>query len=480
MKKIFYSIMALAIAAMTFQSCEDVPMPYDMPEEKPTEPETPEGVAEGDGTLANPFNAYAAIQYTSALDADVNSTEEIYIKGKIVSIEEEYTTNYGNGSYTISEDGTDKNTFKVWRALYLGNKKFTSADEQVKVGDDVVVCGKVVNYKGNTPETVQGSAYLYSLNGKTASTETPVEGEAKGTGTKDDPFNSVAANKEASKLDANAKSEQSYYIKGKVVSVKEQFGTQYGNASFYISDDGTEAGQFYAYRILYLGNQKYTAGELLNIGDEVVIYGKLTNYYGNTPETAQGEAYLYSLNGKTEPTGGDNTGGDNTGSGDNTGGSTTPDEGSLLSNGGFESWTGGLPDNWKSTSTASSATLSQSTDAHGGSYSVCVKTGNTSNKRIAYKETELKAGTYVFTFYAKATTSEKCQVRPGYVPVEGGSVGNYVYGDYASITTGWTLVTYEFTLEKDATVCLVVMNPKGSSYATAQDVLIDDAKLVKK
>lgn len=110
MKKIFYSIMALAIAAMTFQSCEDVPMPYDMPEEKPTEPETPEGVAEGDGTLANPFNAYAAIQYTSALDADVNSTEEIYIKGKIVSIEEEYTTNFGNGSYTISEDGTDKNT----------------------------------------------------------------------------------------------------------------------------------------------------------------------------------------------------------------------------------------------------------------------------------------------------------------------------------------------------------------------------------
>ena len=106
--------------------------------------------------------------------------------------------------------------------------------------------------------------------------------------------------------------------------------------------------------------------------------------------------------------------------------------------------------------------------------------GDKYNKRIAYKETELKAGTYVFTFYAKATTSEKCQVRPGYVPVEGGSVGNYVYGDYASITTGWTLVTYEFTLEKDATVCLVVMNPKGSSYATAQDVLIDDAKLVKK
>ena len=31
----------------------------------------------------------------------------------------------------------------------------------------MVVCGKLMNYKGNTPETVSGKAYLYSLNGKT-------------------------------------------------------------------------------------------------------------------------------------------------------------------------------------------------------------------------------------------------------------------------------------------------------------------------
>lgn len=103
-------------------------------------------------------------------------------------------------------------------------------------------------------------------------------------------------------------SEQGYYIKGKVVSVKEAFSAQFGNASFYISDDGKADGQFLVFRSLYLGNQKWTEGQP-NIaeGDEVVVYGKLTNYYGNTPETAQGTTYLVSVNGKTE---GGSTGGE--------------------------------------------------------------------------------------------------------------------------------------------------------------------------
>ena len=47
------------------------------------------------------------------------------IKGKVVSIRENYTTQYGNASFTISDDGTNKGTFLVYRALYLGNKKYT-------------------------------------------------------------------------------------------------------------------------------------------------------------------------------------------------------------------------------------------------------------------------------------------------------------------------------------------------------------------
>jgi hypothetical protein len=82
------------------------------------------------------------------------------------------------------------------------------------------------------------------------------------------------------------------------------YGT-YGNASFYVSDDGTTTNKFYCYRVLYLGNKKWAtgSGDVLKVGDDVVVCAKLTNYNG-TPETQQNEGYLYSLNGKTEGGGG--------------------------------------------------------------------------------------------------------------------------------------------------------------------------------
>lgn len=42
----------------------------------------------------------------------------------------------------------------------------------------------------------------------------------------------------------------------------------------------------------------------------------------------------------------------------------------LVENGDFEAWEGKVPTNWKTTSSAGNATLSQSTDAHAGQYSV--------------------------------------------------------------------------------------------------------------
>lgn len=135
-------------------------------------PNTPD-VAAGDGSQANPYNALGVTAYVKTLAADVNSEQDVYIKGKVAQIDEAYGAQYGNGSFLISEDGTTTNTFKVWRALYLGNKKYTEGQTALKVGDEVIVCGKVVNFKGNTPETVQGQAYLYSLNGVTEGGETP-------------------------------------------------------------------------------------------------------------------------------------------------------------------------------------------------------------------------------------------------------------------------------------------------------------------
>ena len=282
------------MTAFTFTSCEDVPAPYDIPNGGNGGGSTTE-VAEGNGTVDSPYNPLAVVQYIKSLEAGVNSSDYVYIKG-IVSSTKEISAQFGNASFYISADGTTTGTqFYVYRVKGLGNKNIAS-DDEVKVGDEVIICAKVVNYGGNTPETVQGEGYIYSLNGKTEGGTTPSTGQATGDGSKENPFNSVAANQMASKLASGEKTDKQYYIKGKVVSVKEAFSAQFGNASFYISDDGKAEGQFLVFRTLYLGNEKWTEDKPnVAVGDEVVVCGSLTNYMGNTPETVQGETYLVSL-----------------------------------------------------------------------------------------------------------------------------------------------------------------------------------------
>ena len=131
--------------------------------------------ANAKGTLGNPYTpaeaaaAVAGLSWTS--NTEYESTDEVYMKGKICRIADKgtYTEGgtYGNASFFLSGDGTGDGEFQVYRALYLGNKKFEAGQTDIKVGDEVIICGKLMNYKGNTPETVSGKAYLYSLNGKT-------------------------------------------------------------------------------------------------------------------------------------------------------------------------------------------------------------------------------------------------------------------------------------------------------------------------
>ena len=307
MKKYIFSVLMAAMAAFTFSSCEDVPEPYTMPT-KPETGGTTEGVAKGTGTAADPYNSVAVANYCKTLEAGVESDKEVYIKGKVVSIKEQFSTNFGNGSFYIADDETSEK-FYIFRSLYLGNKKWTTNDPELKEGDEVVVCAKVMNYMGNTPETVANKTYLVSLNGKTAggtTPDTPTAGEAKGDGTAANPFNSVAAQKYTAALEAGVVTDKEFYIKGKVQSIKNQFSADFGNGSFYIADDANST-QFYIFRIYYFGGEKWKEGDMtLKEGDEIVVCAKLINYMGNTPETNQG-GKLISVNGKTSGEGGSET-----------------------------------------------------------------------------------------------------------------------------------------------------------------------------
>ena len=284
---------------------------------------TPAGEAKGTGTLDDPYNPAGAMAAVASLTWTDNNTYdttgEVYVKGKISRIADNGTFTqggtFGNASFYISEDGTSAGEFYCFRVLYLGNQKYQSGQTDIKVGDEVIICGQLMNYRGNTPETVAGKAYVYSLNGDTGGGVTPPgpSGEAKGTGTVSDPYNALGAANAVKNLTWTSNTEYDttgeVYVKGKIsrIADKGTFGQSgtFGNASFWISDDGTQTDEFYCYRILYLGNVKYTSGTDIKVGDEVVVCGQLMNYRGNTPETVAGKAYLYSLNDGGTPPGPD-------------------------------------------------------------------------------------------------------------------------------------------------------------------------------
>ncbi|MDE6334783.1 MAG: hypothetical protein K2L77_09090, partial [Muribaculaceae bacterium] len=118
-------------------------MQYDGQGTLPEEPSTP-GTPEGDGTAANPYNTTAALDVAKAL-ADGDKVAA-YAKGKIASITEIDTGSFGNATYAITDGSA---TLQVYRGYGLNGAKFTSSGE-IKVGDEVVISGALVNFKGHT------------------------------------------------------------------------------------------------------------------------------------------------------------------------------------------------------------------------------------------------------------------------------------------------------------------------------------------
>ena len=435
MKRITNYLIAMALMAFTFTSCEDVPSPFGqiLPPGGGDEVET--FTPEGSGTQADPFNVQGVLEYVTGLGADVQSDKDVYIKGDVTTIKEQYSAQYGNAQFTISDSKEGGNTFTFYRGLYLGNKKWVDGDLTLNEGDEVIICGKVVNYKGTTPETVQNAAYLYSLNGKTegggggGDTPTPTPTEAKavsvsdflaaaestdtwyqltgtiknlkdgdqygnfdiedatgsvyvygllsekggekkkfqelvaakgiangkkitiignrgayngtpqvanayfvsiedgggsdtptpsgatGTGTKDDPFNIAAAIAKCQEIGETASTEK-YYIKGIVVTGGTVSGG-YGNVTFKMGDTKDATDLFTAYQVAGSDGEKLADGYEVKAGDEVVVYGPICNYKGNTPETSgKSAAQIVTINGKKTN---DTSGGGESGGGDATG-----------------------------------------------------------------------------------------------------------------------------------------------------------------
>ncbi len=161
----------------------------------------------------------------------------------------------------------------------------------LKNGDKITIKGKYSHYASKDQDQLaNGTIVEYEA------VDTP-KGEARGSGTLEDPFNATAANAKCAEVGSTASSDD-FYVKGKISSISD-LSTSFGNATFYISDNGTTAEeQFYVFRAYYLDGAKFTSSDQIKVGDEVVVKGKLINYGDSTPELNQG-GQIVSINGKS-------------------------------------------------------------------------------------------------------------------------------------------------------------------------------------
>lgn len=494
MKKFIYSCLFLAMAAMTFSSCEDVPAPYNMPTENESQKVQPSGT----GTAADPFNVAGVVKY---IDDGGSAETEVYVKGKVVSVEQgSWKADYGSLKYYISEDGTPTNQFYVFNGYAGPNRTKFSGEDALKQGDEVVICGKVDVYNG-TKEFLANN-YIVSLNGVGGATtpDTPTDGyinetfsksfgtftlkNIKGTPWVIDSYGYAKATgyENVSKVTTPSES----YLVSKAIDLSTSKGAtlKFSYILRYATFNGVPTEGVKNQVLItenYTGDPTTTKWTditgTLREGTDWKTWSTYTfdlaPYKGKKNivialhyacEAKSGTWQIKELTVKegtptVEPETPDTP---------STGDTTTP-------NGNFETWVDGKPNNWKTASSAGNASLAQSTDAHSGKYSVKVGGSTSANKRLGYKEMELKAGTYKIKYYVKAATATGASIQSGFVPVTEGKVGDYKYSGYINniSNTEWTLVEQELVIPSDGTYCIVIMNSKKPGG----DVLIDDLTL---
>ena len=241
-----------------------------------------EYVANPMGTLRNP---YGATEIAALIKSGNIPEGKVYVRGIINKIDN-VDTGYGNAQYWLSNDGTTAD-FEAYRSLYYGGDKFTEeTKDAIKVGDEVVLYGEVTYYEKNDVAEFKAGNYLITINGKAL---------PAGEGTAADPFNVTKA---MDLVYGGQTPSGEVYVKG-IISQIDQVSTSYGNAQYWISDDGGNKYQLEIYRGKFLGGESFTSEDQIAVGDVVVVAGELTLYKDEVAEFKANNKII-SLNGKTE------------------------------------------------------------------------------------------------------------------------------------------------------------------------------------
>ena len=246
MKKILYSIMALAMALFTLQSCEDVPAPYDIPENGDT-PDKP--VVE-----IKEITCAQAMELCNALEDGATSEETYSITGYITDVFA--NVNKGQQSFWLSDQNDGQKMVQAyWANLPEGVESFTK-------GSKVTITGKLLKY-------LKDGEVITEV--KNADVEILEQGGGSTPGGDAIAISCAKAVELCNALDDGATSEETYSITGYITDVFANVNK--GQQSFWLSDqnDGQKMVQAY-WANLPEGVESFTKGS------KVTITGKLLKY----------------------------------------------------------------------------------------------------------------------------------------------------------------------------------------------------------
>lgn len=225
-----------------------------------------------------------ALAICNALGADVQ-TEIVYnIYGYVTKVETAYSDQYHNETFYIG------NSLESTSSLYCFR---CGGPEAVEVGDYICVTAKLVNYKGNTPETVQaGSKYV-------AITDMGTVPELLDVAVKEPTTVTVAEALEiAAKLGQNETSEEEYKVIAWVISAYEP--DEKGQQTWYMADNAEETEKENELMI------QFTAPDaLVAAGDKMMVVGKLMHYFKAGETEADNKEYYVIRNAYAKHASGD-------------------------------------------------------------------------------------------------------------------------------------------------------------------------------
>ena len=312
-----FSTFIFTAALLMFTACEMAIPPFIGPTDRPDNGETPVvPPVEAPDTIgwnvpAEAITVSEARDICAALESGATTGTKYYVMGYVKKIHNKHAdgvSNYGNAQFYMEEvKGANSSDDFMAFQVYGPNSKKLSDPNAVAVGDFVVIYGELTNYNGTYETTGKGAAYIWKstnpLLNEQVKPEEPevlvIPEEAKAWNIPAEAIDVMKAREICAALAAGDSTDKPYYVMGYVKKLHANHAsgiTGYGNAQFYMENikGKNSNNDFIAFQVFGLNGTKINDPNAVAVGDFVVVYGKLTNFMGNTYETlGKGSAYVW-------------------------------------------------------------------------------------------------------------------------------------------------------------------------------------------